>query len=104
MATYLLAYTGGGMPATDAEREASMAEWGAFLGGFGDALVDGGNPIGASKTVAPSGAVSDGSPSRLSGYSIITASSLDDAAGRAKGCPILSSGGNVEVHEIFPVM
>jgi hypothetical protein len=103
MANYLLAYTGGSMPETEAEREASMAAWGAFLGGFGPSLVDGGNPLARAKTVSGAG-VSEGAPSRLSGYSIVSAGSLDEAAAAAKGCPILQNGGNVEVHEIYPVM
>ena len=62
MGTYHLAYKGGTMAATDAEREASMAAWGAFLGGLGDQLVDAGNPFGPAATVAPGGAISDGAP------------------------------------------
>jgi hypothetical protein len=104
MGTYHLAYKGGSMPETDAEREASMAAWGAFLGGLGEAVVDAGNPFGPATTVAPNGAVSDGATSGLSGYSIISSGSLSDATASAKGCPILAHGGSVEVHEIFPVM
>ena len=104
MGTYHLAYKGGSMPESDAEREASMAAWGAFLGGLGDAVVDAGNPFGAAATIAPSGAVTDGSAAGLSGYSIISSDNLADATASAKGCPILAHGGSVEVHEIFPVM
>ena len=46
MAKYVLAYTGGRMAATDEERQAAMAAWGAFLGGLGESLVDAGNPFG----------------------------------------------------------
>jgi hypothetical protein len=104
MGTYLLAYRGGGMPETDAEREESMKAWGAFLGGLGSDVVDAGNPFGSAATVAASGGVSDGASSGLSGYSIISSGSLGDATAKAKGCPILTAGGTVEVHEIFPVM
>jgi len=104
MGTYHLAYKGGTMAETDAERDASMAAWGTFLGGLGEQLVDAGNPFGPATTVAPGGAVSDGAASGLSGYSIISSGSLSDATATAKGCPILSQGGSVEVHEIFPVM
>ena len=67
-------------------------------------LVDAGNPFGPAATVAPGGAISDGAASGLSGYSIISSGSLSDATATAKGCPVLSQGGSVEVHEIFPVM
>ncbi len=104
MGTYHLAYKGGGMPDTDADREAGMAAWGAFLGGLGSALVDAGNPFGPAMTVAPGGAVSEGASSGLSGYSIISSDDLSAATATATGCPILAMGGSVEVHEIFPVM
>src|SRR5260370_7754868 len=60
MANYLLAYHGGGMPATDAERATVMQEWGQWFGALGADLVDGGNPIGQIRTIAASGSVRDG--------------------------------------------
>lgn len=57
-----------------------------------------GNPFGASATVK-SGGSSERGTSQLTGYSVVEAVSLDDAAAKADGCPILQSGGNVEVHE-----
>ena len=35
----------------------------------------------------------------LTGYSIITADTLDEATGLAGGCPLLASGGTVAVYE-----
>ncbi len=104
MATYVFTYKGGSMPQTDAERAQVMDAWRGWLGGMGSSLVDGGNPFGASATVAPGGAVSQGSSSGLSGYSIITADDLDAASAVATGCPVLSAGGSVEVHEVFAAM
>lgn len=98
MAKYVLAYTGGNMAATDEERQAAMAAWGAFLGGLGDAIVDAGNPFGPSTTVGT------GSGTALTGYTIITASSLDEAAEKAKGAPVVANGGGVEVYETLEVM
>jgi hypothetical protein len=40
----------------------------------------------------------------LTGYTILKADNLGDATGMAKGCPVLASGGSVEVYETFPVM
>ena len=54
--------------------------------------------FGAGTTVKNGGA-SDGGTSQLGGYSIINAESLTDAASKAKGCPVLKSGGSVEVYE-----
>ena len=103
MANYLLAYKGGGMAETDAEREAAMAAWGAWFGTLGPAIVDAGNPFGPSAAVGPGGA--DGAASSgLSGYSVLSADSLTAATELAKGCPVLASGGSVEVYETVPVM
>ena len=93
MAKYVLAYKGGNVATTDEERQASMAAWGAFLGGLGDALVDAGNPFG------PSASVGDGAAANLSGYTIITAGSLDEATEKAKAAPVVGNGGGVDVYE-----
>ncbi|MHB8459621.1 MAG: YciI family protein [Candidatus Limnocylindrales bacterium] len=104
MATYLLAYRGGGMPATPAEQANVMEAWGAWFGRLGDAVRDPGNPIGAAKTIASNGSVSGDGRSSLSGYSVITADSLDHAIELAKACPVLASGATIEVCETFPAM
>jgi hypothetical protein len=104
MATYVLVYKGGGMPETDAEREAVMAAWGNWFGGLGESVVDGGNPFGPSKTVATNGTVRDGASSALTGYSILKADNIAAATEFAKGCPILTSGGSVEVYETYNAM
>ncbi len=104
MTKYLLVYHGGGMPETEEAQQKEIAAWGAWLDGLGAAVIDGGNPTGASKTISSDGAVSDGGgPNPVSGYGIIEADGIDDAVSKAKGCPILASGGSIEVGEIFDV-
>ncbi|HUZ20961.1 MAG TPA: YciI family protein [Acidimicrobiales bacterium] len=104
MAKYALAYTGGSMSEDEEERRAVMAAWGAWFDSIGDGVVDAGNPFGTSASVSADGTVRDGAPSELSGYSIISADSLAEAADLAKRCPVLHGGGSVEVYEIVPVM
>jgi len=104
MANYLLAYKGGGMADTAEEREQAMADWGEWFQSLGPALVDAGNPFGPSASVTADGSVSNGAASHLTGYSIVSADSLDAATAQAKGCPVLGGGGTVEVYEGFPVM
>jgi hypothetical protein len=100
MANYVFAYSGGnGMAADEAERSAQMAKWGQWLGELGSAVVDGGAPTGTAKTVSSGGSVSDGGSRRLTGYSIVSADSLDSAVALAKGCPVLDVGGAVDVYE-----
>lgn len=104
MANYLLAYTGGTMPETKEAQNAQMEAWGQWLGGLGEAVVDRGNPVGASRSISAGGAVSDSATSGLTGYSVIAAASLDAASEMAKGCPVLAVGGGVEVYEAIEVM
>jgi hypothetical protein len=103
MANYLLAYTGGGMAQTDAEREAAMAAWGQWFGTLGSAIVDAGNPFGPSTSVGANGG-GGAAQSGLTGYSVLAAESIDAAAELTKGCPILAAGGKVDIYETIEVM
>lgn len=93
MGKYVFIYKGGSMPEGEEEQKRVMEAWMGWLGGLGDSVVDQGNPFGESKSVG------DGGTSGLGGYSIVNAGSLDDAAGKAGGCPVLQGGGSVEVYE-----
>jgi hypothetical protein len=104
MAKYLMAYKGGTMAQTDAEREQVMAAWGAWFGELGPAIVDPGNPFGPSTTVSSDATTSDPGASALTGYSVLSADSLGDAVQLAKGCPVLGRGGSVEVYETLEIM
>jgi len=102
MTTYVFAYSGGkGVAADEAERNAQMARWGQWFGELGSAVVDGGAATGTSKTVGPAGVVRGGGSLGLTGYSIVSADSLDSAVELAKGCPVLEIGGAVDVYELI---
>ncbi len=104
MPKYVLAYHGGSMPESEAEQAKVMQAWGAWMQGLGDALVDPGNPVGKSSTIASNGSVSaDGGANPLSGYSLLNADSQDAAIKLASGCPILEGGGSVEVAEAIEI-
>jgi hypothetical protein len=96
----MFAYSGGnGVAADEAARNAQMAKWVQWFGQLGSAVVDGGAPTGTAKTVRTGGSVSDGGSRGLTGYSIVSADSLDSAVELAKGCPILETDGAVDVYE-----
>ena len=100
MAKYLFVYHGGKKPVDKAEIKSVMDAWGAWFGSMGAAVIDGGNPVGKSSTVHPNGSVSnDGGANPVSGYSLIEAATLGDAHEKAKRCPILASGGSIEIAE-----
>lgn len=103
MSKYLLVYTGGDQPTSEEEGKALMDAWIGWFGTLAGAVVDPGNPVGASTGISPDGSIG-AATSGVTGYSIISADSLDAALGLAKGCPHLASNGSVEVYETFDVM
>ena len=98
MAKFVYIYAGGQMAETPAAQEQAMQAWGAWFGQLGDSVADPGNPFDHSATVS-SGGVAEGGGSGAGGYSIVSADSLSAAAAMAKDCPVLASGGTVEVYE-----
>ena len=103
MGKYLLFYKGGSQPQSEEESKAVMDSWIAWFSDLGPAVVDAGNPFGPSKSIAPDGTVGSEN-SGGTGYSVISAESLDEAVEKSKSCPQLSAGGTVEVYETFEVM
>lgn len=101
MPNYIFAYHGGKTPETPKEGEKVMAAWRAWMGGMGEALIQGGAPVGMSKTVSAAGVTDDGGANPLSGYSVVSADDMNTATEMAKGCPMVVDGtGSVEVAEL----
>lgn len=101
MTEFILAYHGGKKPESPEEGEKEMGLWRAWMGEIGDKLVNPGAPLGMSKTVSNDGVTDDGGSNPISGYSIVKVGDMDAALAIAKGCPILRSGGSVEVAEVY---
>jgi hypothetical protein len=105
MSDFVLLYQGGSMPETEQEQKQAMDAWTAWFTNLGSAVKDQGNPFsGASKSIAGDGAVSDGGGGTASGYSIVSADSLDDAVALAKDCPVLQGGAGITIYETIEVM
>lgn len=101
MANYLLAYHGGGTHDTPEEHANAMNAWMSWFGTLGAAVVDGGNPVGRAWTIQADGTVEGGGANPITGYSVISAESMQAALEMAKGCPNIASGGTVELCETF---
>jgi hypothetical protein len=69
--------------------------WQAYLEELEPSLIDAGNPVFVRQQVGQCGA-----DTVLGGYSIVSADDLSAAVGMARGCPVLSAGGGVEVGEL----
>lgn len=102
MQKFLYAYHGGGAPETQEEGERVMKAWMDWMGSMGDALVDGGNPVGMSSTLTKDGLKDGGGANPLSGYTVVQAESLEAAAEMARGCPIFEAD-DASI-EIAPIM
>jgi hypothetical protein len=104
MPVYLLAYHGGSIPKTEAENAGLMTAWLDWMDHLGDALEGNSNPVTATRTIHPGGAVSDGGGANpVVGLSFITADSIDAAVHMAKTCPHLGAGGSIEVAQLSKV-
>ena len=104
MTDYLLLYSGGSMPESEEEQATVMKAWDVWMHDLGSALKDGGTrSLPGPRRRSPPTARRDGAGS-ASGYSVISADSLDDATAKAQGCPVLQGGATIEVYETFSVM
>lgn len=103
MSDFVLLYEGGSMPETEEAQKAVMDAWGAWYTSIGGAVKDPGNPMTAAKSIASDGAITDGGGT-ATGYTILTADSLDDAVAMAKDCPVLQGGSSITIYETFDVM
>ena len=87
-----------------------MKDWQNWMGSIAarNKLVDPGNRLSAEGKVVKPGALVTNGPyveikEAIGGYILIRAESMDEAAEMAKGCPILTIGGNVEVRTTIPM-
>ena len=103
MANFVLVYHGGAMAQSEEEIQKQMEKWMAWFGELGAAIVDGGNPFGVSKTVSSGGVSEGGGGDPATGYSILSADTLDQAVEMAKECPVVDGGGRVAVYEAMPI-
>ena len=104
MGSYVLLYSGGGMPEGEEEQAQVMKAWTDWYAGLGAAVTDMGNPFTPqAKRLGPDGSIDD-VPAEASGYTIVSADSLDAAGDIAKGCPVLAGGATLTVYETFQVM
>lgn len=100
MSDYIFAYHGGKKPESPEQGAELMAKWQAWIECLGETMVNPGTPLGMSKTVSADGVADDGGPNPLSGFSVVSAASIEDAVEIAKTCPFLEMG-TIEVAEMM---
>ena len=101
MARYALLYSGDQTSSSREEQDAIVADWEGWYAAMGQAIVEGGDPFGASKHIAAAGMpATDGDGGMpASGYTVIDAESLDDAAAKCSDHPHLARGGKIHIFE-----
>ena len=99
MPKYVIAYHGGRKFETPQDGAAYMAKWKSWMGSLGEAIVDPGMPLGAGKLISANG-VSDRGADLLTGFSIVSAESLQAALELVHQCPHLDHG-TIEVAEVM---
>lgn len=100
MAQYVIVYLGGNPPSSPEEGKQHFARYMDWLSSLGDAAVSPANPLKSTSTVKADGAVAPGSTTKMSGFTIVEAESMDAALAIAKACPFLDIGGSLEVSEL----
>jgi hypothetical protein len=104
MPVFLLAYHGSSIPKTQAENAELMTAWLDWMDQLGDALEGNINPMIATRTIHPGGAVSEGGGANpVVGLSFITVDNIDTAIKMARTCPHLGAGGSIEVAQVAKV-
>ncbi len=107
MPKFMLIYRGEATDLSQMSEEdaaAVLGKWESWMGKVGPALADIGSPFGGGTSVMDDGGSRQALS--LSGYSIIEAADLSEAASLADGHPFLSEGmGNysIDLFELLPV-
>ena len=99
MTQFMITYLGGNQPATPEEGRAHFAQYMQWIKGLGDAVISAMNPLKDTHQVSPDGRVSTTEGTRMSGFTIIEAESIEAAVAITKACPFLDINGTIEVAE-----
>jgi hypothetical protein len=99
MATFLVTYHGGGMPETEEGRKQAMADFGAWVGKVGPALIDPGAPLGPAMTVSADGVRPGAADGESNGYSVLRADDMESAVALVRDHPYVGRGGSLQVTE-----
>ena len=94
MAKYVFSFR---VPSDYRPNAGTPAEWQAWFGGLGSALVDVGNAVTDHASLGEVG----GSGTQMVAYSVLSAEDMDSALALAKDCPVLRGGGGSEVGPVM---
>ncbi len=100
MPQYVITYLGGNQPSSPEEGKQNMANYMEWLSLLGENAVSPMNPFKDTHTINPDGTASARATTKMSGFTIIKAESMENALSIAKSCPFLETGDSLEVSEL----
>lgn len=100
MAKFMLVYLGGNHPKNPEEGQKHFEEYRKWLMSLGDSVVSAANPLKDTYVIHPDGKKEEGSTTRMSGFSILEADTIEEAVKMAEACPFKDIGGTLEVSEL----
>jgi hypothetical protein len=100
MPQYVIVYLGGNQPSSPEEGKQHFSKYMEWLSSVGDSAISPANPLKNTSTVNSDGTITTGGSTKMSGYTIIKADSMEVALSIAKACPFLDIGGSIEVSEL----
>ncbi len=101
MPQYIFVYLGGVYPASPEEGQKHFERYQQWLASLGDAVVSPAIPFKDTHTVQADGTASPGSMTAMSGLSILSLNSMEEALTAAQSCPFLEIKGALEVSEMI---
>lgn len=99
MRKFVLFYYGSPQFASAEEAQAHRKRWEKWAAALGDAIVEKGIPVGATRSVTRSGAQDTKTELPLTGYTVVQAASMEEAVAMTKKCPFVEDGGRMDVAE-----
>ncbi len=103
-------FTASAIQLSPEQLQSMMKPWQDWMGGLAaqNKLASSGNRLASEGKVVKSSKVITNGPyvemkEAIGGYILVNANNMDEAAELAKGCPILTIGGNVEVRQVVPM-
>jgi hypothetical protein len=101
MPNFLIAYYGVYKPASTVAGIAQTQKWKAWVESLGDAVINPGTPLQASKIVTSDGVTEDNNHNAMSGFVVIKAANMDAAVEIARSDPFLETGGKIRVSQMM---
>jgi hypothetical protein len=101
MPQYIFVYLGGEYPSDPEEAQRHLRKYEQWLMSLGQAVVSPAVPFKDTHAVQPDGSATRGTVSAMSGLSIMSMDSMQEAIAAAQACPFLEINGTLEVSEMI---